>query len=183
MLDFKYTACLSGDTKQRTTAAMTFEAPISRWRERVLPEWLDYNGHMNVAYFVLVFDHGTDAFYPLIGLGKPYRQRTGKSTFAVESHITYQRELSVNEEVMVTTQLLAFDDKRIHYFHTMRHAEKNIQMATLEQLALHVDLNNRKVEPMPEESQRLLREMWETHQHLPRPKETGSVMGVHAKRK
>ncbi len=43
-----------------------FEAPISRWRERILPEWLDYNGHMNVAYFVLIFDHGTDAFYPLI---------------------------------------------------------------------------------------------------------------------
>ena len=54
---------------------MTFEAPILRWRERVLPEWLDYNGHMNVAYFVLIFDHGTDAFYPLIGLGKPYRHK------------------------------------------------------------------------------------------------------------
>src|ERR1039458_5036664 len=88
-------ACLRD--KERKTA-MTFEAPISRWQERILPEWLDYNGHMNVAYFMLVFDHGTDAFYPLIGLGKPYRQRTGKSTFAVESHITYQRELSVNEE-------------------------------------------------------------------------------------
>jgi acyl-CoA thioester hydrolase len=161
---------------------MTFEAPISRWRERVLPEWLDYNGHMNVAYFVLIFDHGTDAFYPLIGLGKPYRQRTGKSTFAVESHITYQRELSVNEEVMVTTQLLGFDDKRIHYFHRMVHAEKNVQMASLEQLALHVDLTNRKVEPMPEESQRLLQAVWQTHKDLPPPKEMGSVMSV-SKRK
>jgi acyl-CoA thioester hydrolase len=111
---------------------------------------------MNVAYFMLVFDHATDAFYPLIGLGKPYRQRTGKSTFAVESHITYQRELSVNEEVKVTTQLLGFDAKRIHYFHTMWHVEKKVQMATLEQLALHVDLTTRKVEPMPEESQRLI---------------------------
>lgn len=161
---------------------MAFEAPISRWKERVLPEWLDYNGHMNVAYFVLIFDHGTDAFYPLIGLGKPYRQRTGKSTFAVETHITYQRELSVNEEVAVTTQLLGFDDKRIHYFHRMWHVGKNAQMATLEQLAVHVDLTQRKVEPMPEESQRLLREMWETHKDLPAPKEMGSVMAVRPKR-
>ena len=162
---------------------MSFEAPISRWRERVLPEWLDYNGHMNVAYFVLIFDHGTDAFYPLIGLGKPYRQKTGKSTFAVETHITYQRELSVNEEVMVTTQLIGFDAKRIHYFHRMWHVEKNVQMATLEQLALHVDLGTRKVEPMPDESQRLLSEVWITHKDLPAPKELGSVMSVQPKRK
>ncbi len=161
---------------------MAFEAPISRWQERVLPEWLDYNGHMNVAYFVLIFDHGTDVFYPLIGLGKPYRQRTGKSTFAVETHITYQRELSVNEEVAVTTQLLDFDDKRIHYFHRMWHVAKNAQMATLEQLAVHVDLTQRKVESMPEESQRLLCEMWETHKELPKPKEMGSVMGAKSKR-
>jgi acyl-CoA thioester hydrolase len=161
---------------------VTFEAPISRWRERILPEWLDYNGHMNVAYFVLVFDHGTDAFYPLIGLGKPYRQRTGKSTFAVESHITYQRELSVNEEVKVTTQLLGFDEKRIHYFHAMWHAETNVQMATLEQLALHVDLTTRKVEVMPAESQRLLHELWESHKGLPRPNEVGSVMSMQPKR-
>lgn len=161
---------------------MEFEAPISRWRERVLPEWLDYNGHMNVAYFVLIFDHGTDAFYPLVGLGKPYRQRTGKSTFAVESHVTYQKELSVNEEVKVTTQLLGFDDKRIHYFHTMWHAEKGVQMATLEQLALHVDLTTRRVEPMPEESRQLLEQMWRSHSGLPRPKEVGSVMAVRSKR-
>jgi acyl-CoA thioester hydrolase len=161
---------------------VTFEAPISRWRERILPEWLDYNGHMNVAYFVLVFDHGTDAFYPLIGLGKPYRQRSGKSTFAVESHITYKRELSVNEEVKVTTQLLGFDEKRIHYFHAMWHAETNVQMATLEQLALHVDLTTRKVEVMPEESQRLLHELWESHKGLPRANEVGSVMSMQPKR-
>ena len=147
---------------------MTFEAPISRWQERILPEWLDYNGHMNVAYFMLVFDHGTDAFYPLIGLGKPYRQRTGKSTFAVESHITYQRELSVNEEVKVTTQLLGFDAKRIHYFHTMWHVEKKVAALDWRGQGL---------------SQRLLREVWETHQHMPTPKELGSVMTLQSKKK
>lgn len=157
---------------------MAFEAPIARWKERVLPEWLDYNGHMNVAYYTMIFDNGTDLFYPLIGLGRPYRARTGKSTFAVETHTTYQRELSVGEDVLVTTQLLGYDDKRIHYFHTMWHAENRNQMATLEQLALHVDLTTRRVEPMPDEPQKLLAEMWKSHSELPKPKELGSVMGI-----
>jgi acyl-CoA thioester hydrolase len=161
---------------------MTFEAPISRWREPVLPEWVDYNGHLNVAYFALIFDHGSDVFYPLIGLGLPYRERTGKSTFAVESHITYGREASLGDEVMVTTQLLGYDAKRIHYFHVMSHADEGYQMATLEQLALHVDLSERKVEPMPEESRKLLAEMAEAHAVLPRPPQVGSVMSVGSKK-
>ncbi len=161
---------------------MSFEAPISRYRTTILPEWADYNGHLNVAWFVYIFDKGTDAFYPLIGLGQPYRDRTGNSTFAVETHITYGREGNVGEDVDVTTQLLGYDDKRIHYFHIMRHAEKGYQMATLEQLALHVDLGKRKVRPMPEEALRLLAEMSEAHAGLPVPREVGSVMGVRKKK-
>ncbi len=157
---------------------MPFEAPISRLREPVLAEWVDYNGHMNVAYFTLIFDHGSDVFYPLIGLGKPYRERTGKSTFAVESHTTYSREASLGDEVVVTTQLLGHDAKRIHYFHVMSHARDGYQMATLELLALHVDLGQRKVEPMPRECQKLLAEMAEAHAGLPRPPQVGSVMTI-----
>ena len=161
---------------------MKFEAPISRCQVKVRPEWTDYNGHMNVAYFVLIFDYGTEEFYPLIGLGKPYRQSTGFSTFAVESHITYGREASVDQEVLVTTQLLGFDEKRIHYFHTMRDVEKGHQMTTLEQLAVHVDLAARTVCPMPPETMELLAQMSEDHAALPAPKETGSVMAVRSKR-
>ncbi len=160
---------------------MSFEAPISRLRTTVLPQWTDYNGHMNVAYFTLIFDMGTDEFYPLIGLGKPYRERTGKSTFAVESHITYGREVDEGDEVLVTTQLLGFDEKRMHYFHVMRHAGEGYQIATLEQLALHVDLTKRKVEPMPEESSKLLAQMKADHGGLPMPPEVGSVMGIRSK--
>ena len=160
---------------------MDIEAPVDRWRERVRPEWLDYNGHLNVAYFVMIFDHGTDEFYPLINLGDEYRARTGRSTFAVESHVTYQRELRVGEEVRVTTQLLGFDAKRIHYIHIMWHAGTGQQMATLEQLVVHVGLTSRKVEPMPEECLEKLRRMWEKHRLLPRPKEVGSTMAVTGK--
>jgi len=159
-----------------------FEAPISRWREKILPEWTDYNGHMNVAYFTLIFDHATDVFYPLVGLGKPYRERTGKSTFAVQCHISYLREASVDDEVEVTTQLLGFDEKRLHYFHVMSNAQKGYQMATLEQLAVHVDLAKRKVEPIPPEPRALLEKMMEAHKDLPRPPQVGSVMALGSRR-
>lgn len=160
---------------------MAFEAPIARYQTEILPEWTDYNRHLNVAYFVLIFDQATDVFYPLIGLGEPYRNATGKSTFAVESHITYAKSADEGDIVAVTTQLLGFDDKRIHYFHTMVHPEEGYQIATLEQLALHVDLTARKVEPMPEESRNLLAEMTEAHVGLTMPPEVGSVMGVKRK--
>ncbi len=161
---------------------MEFEAPISRHQETVRPEWTDYNGHMNVAYFVLIFDNATDVFYPLLGLGKPYRERTGHSTFAVESHITYSREASVGEPVRVTTQLLGFDEKRIHYFHIMSHAEKGYQMATLEQLAVHVNLAARKVCAIPRESLALFEQMARSHSILPTPREVGSVMALRSKK-
>lgn len=161
---------------------MSFEAPIKRYRTEIRPEWTDYNGHMNVTWFVHIFDKGTDEFYPLIGLGQPYRDRTGNSTFAVETHLTYGREGNVGDEVDVTTQLLGFDEKRIHYFHVLRHAGEGYQMATLEQLALHVDLSKRKVVPMPDRSLKLLAEMSEAHGALPAPPEVGSVMRVDKKK-
>ena len=161
---------------------MKFEAPISRWSEVVRPEWVDYNGHLNVAYFTLIFDHGTEVFYPLIGLGKPYRERTGKSTFAVECHISYLRELSEGDPVNVTTQLLGYDEKRVHYFHTMHHDEEGHKIATLEQLAVHVNLSARKVIAMPPESQELLAEMMESHKTLERPTQVGRVIAVRSKK-
>lgn len=160
-----------------------FEAPIARWKEIIRPEWTDYNGHLNVAYFTLIFDHGTDVFYPLVGLGKPYRERTGKSTFAVECHISYLREASEGDEVEVTTQLLGFDEKRLHYFHTMWNVGKGHRMATLEQLAVHVDLAARKVEAFPDSATHLLTAMLDAHKNLEIPPQVGSVMSLGSKRR
>lgn len=162
---------------------MAFEAPITRWRETVIPEWTDYNGHLNVAYFALIFDHATDVFYPLIGLGEPYRERTGKSTFAVETHLTYGRGADDGDEVLVTTQLLGFDEKRLHYLNVMSHAEQGYQMATQEQMALHVDLAKNKVEPMLDESLKLLAEMAEAHASLPQPPEVGRAIALGSKKR
>lgn len=151
------------------------------WRETILDEWTDYNGHMNLAYYVLVFDHATDAFYPRVGLGEDYRNRTNCSSFTVEFHITYPAELMAGDEVFCTTQLVGFDDKRIHYFHKMFHAEQGYLAATTELLAVHVDLDARRVVPMPEEIQNNLAAVLAEHGKLPRPEQVGRVIGIKSK--
>ncbi len=154
------------------------EAPFKSWRETVLPEWCDYNGHMNLAFYVLIFDHATDAFYGSIGLGHEYRGRTNCSTFAVEAHITYDAEVTEAAEVACTTQLIGFDEKRMHYFHRMYHAEKGFLAATTELMGVHVDLSERRVVPMPDDIQARLAAVMAAHGELPRPEQAGRVIGI-----
>ena len=120
-------------------------------RGAVLPEWIDVNNHMNVAYYVLAFDHAVDALWERFGITNDYVNVSNSSTFAVESHITWQRELSVDAPYIITAQLLAYDDKRIHQFLRMYHAEHHFLAATAEWLNLHVDLKVRKVVPWPDD--------------------------------
>ena len=128
---------------------MAVAAPLDLHRARVRPEWIDYNGHMNVAYYVLAFDHAVDTAYGYLGLDEGYRHRTGGTTFAVESHVTYQRELKSGDPIRCTTQILGFDAKRLHHFHRMYHADEGYLAATCEWLNLHVDLVRRRVVPWP----------------------------------
>ena len=119
-------------------------------RGAVLPEWIDVNEHMNVAYYVLAFDQAVDSLWEEFGITEDYINVSSSSTFAVESHITWQRELAVNEPYVITSQLLAYDSKRIHQIMRMYHAETNFLAATAEWLNLHVDLDIRKVFPWPD---------------------------------
>ncbi|MCP4329415.1 MAG: thioesterase-like protein [Alphaproteobacteria bacterium] len=157
---------------------MTFAAPIDSHRETVRPEWIDYNGHMNVAYYVMVFDHATDVLFDTIGTGEDYRTRTNRSLFALEMHIGYQREVREGDPLRVTTQLLGHDAKRLHYIHTMYHAVSGFQAATREHLSLHVDLDRKRSSAMPTEVQRRLVALTEAHKDLPIPAEVGSVIGI-----
>jgi acyl-CoA thioester hydrolase len=108
-------------------------------------------------------------------------RRTNRSTFAVEAHVTYDAELRAGAEVRCTTRLLGFDDKRIHYFHAMHHAEKGFLAATTELLAVHVDLAVRRVAPMPDPVLERLGAMLERHRAWPRPKQVGRVIGIRAR--
>lgn len=151
------------------------------WRESVRSEWCDYNNHLNMAYYVLILDHATDAFHDQLGLDKPYRMETNCSTFAVEIHTTYLAEVHDGDEVYVTTQLLDHDEKRLHYFHRMYHAEKGFLSATNEIMTVHVDLGLRKVVPMSAGIQQKAAALFDTHKDLPAPEQQGHTIGIRRK--
>jgi acyl-CoA thioester hydrolase len=157
---------------------MTIAAPLQLWRETVRPEWIDYNGHMNVAYYVLILDHAVDALWEYLGIGRAYRDARSGSVFAVEAHVTYARELLAGADVRVETRLIGFDEKRIHYYHEIYHAEDGFLAATGEFLSLHVDLDSRKVTPFAPEVLARLAEVQAAHDGLPRPERLGRTIGV-----
>ena len=146
--------------------------------ETVRPEWIDYNGHMNVAYYLLAFDHATDALLEHLGLGQSYLKATNRSTFTLEVHITYDKEVKESDPLRFTTQILDYDPKRIHYIHCMYHATEGYLAATNEVMTAHVDLEARRIAPMPEEMLDRLEKIMQTHRALPVPPQVGRRIGI-----
>lgn len=144
----------------------------------VQPEWIDYNGHMNVAYYVLAFDRAVDEFWEQLGITSEYVEAARGSTFAVENHVTWQRELNQSEPYLVTTQILAYDEKRIHQFQRMYHVEQKFLAATAEWMNLHVDLGSRKVTAWPEFVLAKLEYHSAQQAGMPLPPEVGQRMTV-----
>jgi acyl-CoA thioester hydrolase len=157
---------------------MTEPAPLELWRETVKPEWVDYNGHMNVAYYTLVFDHAVDAFFTHIGMGRDYRDATTCSTFTVEHHITYDREVLEGDGLICRTRLVGFDEKRIHHYYEMFHAEEGYRASTCEFLSLHMDMSVRRVSPLPEELLGTLAALIAEHEQLPPPDKLGRTIKI-----
>ena len=125
------------------------EGPLNLYRTSVKPEWIDYNGHMNEAYYILVFGFTTDAFLDWIGMDGAYRQRTQTSLYTVEGHIAYLQEVSLGTNLNMATTLAAADAKRVHLFHEMFRESDGATLATYELLALHVDQAGPRVTAMP----------------------------------
>ena len=143
----------------------------------VRPEWIDENGHMNVAYYVVVFDKATDLLWSPIGLGDAYRA-TGHGTFAVESHILYRAELVEGEQVEVTTQILGLDHKRIHLAHEMRRVRDGAVAAQQEFMLLAVNLTTRRAAPFLPEVMPGLLAAAQAHAALPRPEWVGRRLAL-----
>jgi acyl-CoA thioester hydrolase len=155
-------------------------APFDGFRARVEPQWIDANGHLNMAYYVLIFDYATDAWFEWLGLGPAHRTAAGVTTFCLESHVTYQREVREGDPLRVTTRLLAFDAKRLHYFHEMSHAGEGYLAATNELMSLHVSQLSRRATPMATEILARLADVQTAHDVLPRAPQIGRVMGLAA---
>jgi acyl-CoA thioester hydrolase len=150
-------------------------------RARVLPEWIDYNGHLNMAYYVLMFDNATDRFFDLIDLGVDYVARSQHSAFVLETHVTYLREVSLDDPLRFTFQLIDADEKRLHYYFEMFHAEQGFLAATSEQIALHVNLDARRSSPFPGAMKQRLDIVLKAHAGLPKPDGAGRSIGLRAR--
>jgi acyl-CoA thioester hydrolase len=169
-----------GGGSDQSRPGETIPAPFDGYRDVVRSGWIDENGHMNMGYYVVVFDYATDAWLDFIGLSRSYKAAHGVMTFSLESHVTYRRELREGDELRFTTQLLGFDEKRIHYFHEMLHAREGYLPATNELMSLHVSQETRRSAPMACEILDGLEEIRRTHRALPIPQQVGRVMGLEA---
>ena len=125
--------------------------------KKIIKDWTDYNGHMNVAYYVLIFDqYGSEVLLTRFDMGEHSAKTTKKSTMVVESHITYNQEVKEGEEVDVNLVYCNHDKKRILYKLEMIHKEKKYLAATLEALSLYVDLGQRKVAEFEDEKIKIM---------------------------
>jgi len=157
-----------------------FDAPFKSAPLSIKPEWIDYNGHLNMAYYNVLMDNSSDQIFEALGLGETYRETTGFSTFSAEYHMHYHRELHLGDTVYSTFHLLDFDEKRFHFFQELYHVDGWLS-ASGEGMGLHIDLSGPKVAPMPEHLLENMRKMHEAHQILEKPALAGRPMGIRRK--
>ncbi len=158
-----------------------FFAPFVSSVMKVEPAWIDYNGHLNMAYYNVLFDRAVDEVFELLGCGADYVKTQQKSFFTAEVHVRYLRELAAGDPVRVTVQLLDYDLKRLHYFEQLFHAREGWVSATSENMSLHVDMAERKTAPVSPALARRLALMRSSHAQLPRPEASGRRVAMPAK--
>jgi len=150
-----------------------FFAPFVSSMMRVEPGWIDYNGHLNMAYYNVLFDRAVDEVLELLGCGAGYVKSRRQSWFTAEVHVRYLRELHAEDPVRVTFQLINYDSKRLHFFEQLFHAADGWVSATSENLALHVDMAAGKTAALPADVAAALAKMKTAHAKLPLPEAAG----------
>lgn len=153
------------------------QTPFRSSPKHVLPEWIDYNGHLNMAYYNVLFDTSVDEIYEQIGFGPDYVKSDNHTTYTAEFHICYVRELHEGDEVFVTTQLLDYDEKRFHTYQELFHTDGWLA-ATGEALALHIDMSGPRVAPMPPHILSNLKKIHTAHSALPNPERARKSIGI-----
>jgi acyl-CoA thioester hydrolase len=160
---------------------LDLSAPLDRHRDVVRSEWIDPNGHMNVGYYLVAFDLATDEFCLQLGVAWDYTRHKLGMSFILEAHVTYDHEVRAGDPLRFTTQLLDHDEKRMHLFHSMYHAQEGWLAATNELLMMHIDYETRRSAPWREETLRRLGALAAAHGALPKSEKAGRVIGIRRK--
>jgi acyl-CoA thioester hydrolase len=162
-------------------ANASIAAPLQLHAPSVLPQWVDYNGHMSESCFLLVFGDNSDAFFRYVGIDERYRDIQGLSLYTVQTQIHHIHEASEGDPLRLTLQLLDVDDRRVHIFHSMFHAQSGALLATAEQMLVHVDMHAGRAAPMPAWLLQHMQAIHAAHAALPRPVQAGATIGIRRK--
>ena len=182
MLHRNLTAAAFPNKVRRTMSTPPRKTYVTTYEDVVRPEWIDSNGHMNLAYYVVVFDLATDLFYETLGMGNTYREKTGNSSFVAETHTVYEREVHLGDKLQIRTWLLGADAKRVHYFHEMFHVDSGERSAVQELMALHIDMTVRKVSACPPDLDAHIQAMVQRYAPAEPPKGAGRRIAMPPRR-
>ena len=155
--------------------------PLEAYRGTIKPEWIDFNGHMNVGYYVVAFDLGSMAFLNAVGMGATYPKERGGSTFGLEMHVTYDREIHLDAPFVIHTRVLDCDPKRIHMYHEMRHGTEGWLASTNEIITMHINMEQRRSAPFPDDIMATLNKIKDAHAGLEIPSGVGRKIGIRRK--
>jgi acyl-CoA thioester hydrolase len=173
----RVTTPYEGRAHRTWDAGAEIEAPLRLHDTPVLPEWLDYNGHMSESCYLLAFGDSADAFFRYIGIDEAYRAG-GHSLYTSETHLHHRQEAAEGEPLALTLQVLDHDRRRLHIFHEMRHAQTQVLLASAEQLLVHVDMAAGRSSDMPAELYARIAAIARAHAALPRPDVVGRPLGI-----
>ncbi|MDE8348267.1 MAG: thioesterase family protein [Acidocella sp.] len=153
-------------------------APFINHRGEVLPGWVDDNGHMNLAYYLVMFDAASDAVFETLGIGQGYRQTADCTCFAAETHLVYEREMNVGDKARIHTTVIDVDAKRLHLAHEMVQEGKAARACLQEIMFVNVNLTTRRVVPWAAPVLENLQAALAVHNLLQRPEKLGRAIGI-----
>ncbi|AZE75376.1 Carnitine utilization associated thioesterase [Pseudomonas synxantha] len=151
---------------------------LTTYTTRIRPDWVDYNGHLRDAFYLLIFSYATDALMDTLGLDSDNREASGHSLFTLELHLNYLHEVKLGAEVQVRTQLIAHDAKRLHLYHSLYRVGEDRELAGNEQMLLHVDLAGPHAAPFTAATLEKLMAISAAQAELPKPALLGRVIGL-----
>ena len=159
---------------------MTIPTPIMSKPMAIEKEWIDYNGHLNMAYYNVLFDRCSDEAFEAMGMGLDYVKQRRLTIYTAEVHVCYVQELHLDHKVQVSFQLIDHDEKRLRAYQEIRHVDGWLA-ATSETLSLHVDMSGPKVAPFPADVMAKVEAMRAAHSVLPMPERAGRSIGIKRK--
>ena len=148
---------------------------------QIEPQWIDYNGHLNMAYYNVMFDRAIDELWLKIGIGPGYMKERNGSTFTAECHVRYLREIHFGDPAQVSILLVAADEKRLHTFEELRHATEGWLSATSENMTIHIDMAARKTAPFPPDIRARIQALANAHATIPWPEGIGRKVAMPSK--